>query len=54
MRVGVHLLATATIPSIDLPIFGWGSALLSPLAFGSFSLLDLWTDMVVAQIWQTP
>ena len=49
MRVGVHLLATATILVLTYLFFGWGSALLSPFALVLF-LINLWTDMVVPDL----
>ena len=48
MRVGVHLLATATILVLTYLFFGWGSALLSPLLW--FFSYYLWTDMVVPDL----
>ena len=39
MRVGVHLLATATILVLTYLFFGWGSALLSPLLWFFFLLI---------------
>ena len=49
MRVGVHLLATATILVLTYLFFGWGSALLESTCLGSF-LINLWTDMVVPDL----
>ena len=50
MRVGVHLLATATILVLTYLFFGWGSALLESLALVLFFLVNLWTDMVVSDL----
>ncbi|MCY7067538.1 DUF3021 domain-containing protein [Streptococcus oralis] len=51
MRVGVHLLATATILVLTYLFFGWGSALLSPLLW--FFFLLIYGLIWLYQIWQT-
>lgn len=51
MRVGVHLLATATILALTYLFFGWGSALLSPLHW--FFFLLIYGLIWLYQIWQT-
>ena len=49
IRVGVHLLVTATIFSIDLSIFWLGFSLVESLALVLF-LVNLWIDMVVSNL----
>ena len=49
IRVGVHLLVTATNFSIDLSIFGLGFSLVESLALVLF-LVNLWIDMVVSNL----
>ena len=49
MRVGSSFVSDSYYFSIDLLIFGWGSALLSPLLLVLF-LINLWTDMVVPDL----
>ena len=51
MRVGVHLLATATILVLTSLFFGWGSALWSPLLW--FFFLLIYGLIWLYQIWQT-
>ena len=51
MRVGVHLLATATILVLTYLLFGWGSALWRPLLW--FFFLLIYGLIWLYQIWQT-
>ena len=51
IRVGVHLLVTATILVLTSLFFGWGSALWSPLLW--FFFLLIYGLIWLYQIWQT-
>ena len=51
IRVGVHLLVTATILVLTSLFFGWGSALWSPLLW--FCFLLIYGLIWLYQIWQT-
>ena len=51
IRVGVHLLVTATILVLISLFFGWGSALWSPLLW--FFFLLIYGLIWLYQIWQT-
>ena len=51
MRVGVHLLVTATVLVLTSLFFGWGAALWSPLLW--FFFLLIYGLIWLYQIWQT-
>ena len=51
IRVGVHLLVTATILVLTSLFFGWGSALWSPLIW--FFFLLIYGLIWLYQVWQT-
>ena len=51
IRVGVHLLVTATILVLTSLFFGWGSALWSPLLW--FFFLLIYGLIWLYQVWQT-
>ena len=51
MRVGVHLLVTATVLVLTSLIFDWGAALWSPLLW--FCFLLIYGLIWLYQIWQT-
>ena len=51
MRVGVHLLVTATILVLTSLIFGWGAALWNPLLW--FFFLLIYGLIWLYQIWRT-
>ena len=51
IRVGVHLLVTATVLVLTSLFFGWGSALWSPLLW--FCFLLIYGLIWLYQIWQT-
>ena len=51
MRVGVHLLVTATVLVLTSLFFGWGAALWSPLLW--FFFLLIYGLIWLYQIWRT-
>ena len=51
MRVGVHLLVTATVLVLTSLIFGWGATLWSPLLW--FFFLLIYGLIWLYQIWRT-
>lgn len=51
MRVGVHLLVTATVLVVTSLFFGWGAALWSPLLW--FFFLLIYGLIWLYQIWRT-
>ena len=51
MRVGVHLLVTATVLVVTFLFFGWGAALWSPLLW--FFFLLIYGLIWLYQIWRT-
>ena len=51
IRVGIHLLVTATVLVLTSLFFGWGSALWSPLLW--FCFLLIYGLIWLYQIWQT-